>query len=1629
MGNFLSSVNKIKFLLFLFVTLSGNSILNAQCGLSAFNALGSNLTPTTTFQAAPGAGSGTYIDFNVTAGNIYSFYYSSVTDPNNNYDWDMTVSSTSNPIPYNNSTTPLPNSWTGGIGCPATPRPSSAEWYSDFSGTVRINVKEWNGTCNDFVAGGGSAVVNYKVCAPTGDLGPGINTWNVDAFVTADITIPQPNARYGTYTDNTSGLNFNTTNSWASNTNPASAPGWNGCPVMPRENYVLRARRTGFPCNLYQIQAIQGDDSVAIFLNGTRIFLHTSFNTTQTVGNYVLNANDNIEIREVALCGNNSVHVNMVALGLPALSGGTIGGVPNNFNICQGVALGNFTNVTSASGGTGGQPNGGPITYDWQLSTDGGATFSSVGVTTPTWNSSTTVPPGATYVIRRVATDGCGTSVHSNLIVVNGKATPNGSFSPATQTICTGTSATLTLNLTPAASGPFDITYTDGINTYTANGVSDGGTIVVTPLGAGSTSYTYLSITDQYGCNRTSGFTGGALVIVAPAVSVSNVVVSNVLCNGGSTGTLTVTAGGGIGPISYSDNGGGTYQPSNIFNGLPVGSYNVTVKDSFGCTGSYAGNPVSITQPAVLNIDSLTEVDASCASVFDGTITAYVSGGTTPYSYSLNNGPIQPFNVFNGVSAGSYTVTVYDRNFCSASSSITVNTTYVDSVVLVSSSPVSCFGVNDGSFTVQVMGGVAPYTYSINAVTYQSSGTFSGLGAGTYIAVGRDSRGCTESVTVTIGGPSSALSVSIDSITNVPCFGATTGAIYITVSGGSPAYTFNWSNGVVTEDNVGITGGPYSVTVTDSHGCPPVIANATVGSPYQLSLNIASYRNPLCFNDSTGNVIIDEAGGVPPYSFAWSNGGIAQDILNVPAGNYTVTVTDTNGCQSNISQTLVNPTQLVISVTGTDVTCHGAADGTATVSPSGGTPGYTFQWSGGQGTSTINGLSGGLFFVLVSDNNGCKESGSVQINEPAPLEDSSVVTGVACFSDSNGTITNSISGGTFPYSYSWSNGATTQNLSGLAGGQYCLTVTDANACSLTACYTIVNPAEIVTGLVIKNVLCYGDTSGGGINLVVAGGTPGYTYLWQNDSTLVTYTTQNLTNVSAGTYIITVTDSRGCMKVDSGTITSPGFFYSNGVKKNVSCHGFCDGQVFTTAYGGTPPYNFQWSTGQTVANIAQLCGGNYLLTLTDANNCQAVSPYAIVDPPVLSVTISSANSSCFGSCNGSLVALPVGGTGQITAAYKYLWSNFSMDSTQSNVCAGHYTLLLTDSNGCQASAVADVTEPNQIVINGSVTNVLCNGFNTGAINTTVTGGVPNYSYAWTTGDVTGNISNLVAGTYGVTVTDASSCTMSASFTITEPGPLHTTASIYSPHCYGGNDGFVAVAVTGGSPPYVYNWNTQPSQIGAIATDLSEGLYSLTVTDNNGCQSSITAFVNNPLAMVITAFTTPAHCYNTATGSVTGVVVNGNPPYSWHLNGATQDSNVFHNLLPGNYLLEVIDANGCDATASFVIAAPLPVSVTLTAPDDVILTGMSTQLVATAVSDTTIVNYVWAPDTLQGGSIFDFSGCTDPTDCSSPYVKPPFTTTFTVTVVNADSCSASDTVTVYVKNMQSAFIPTAFTPNGD
>ena len=1077
--------------------------------------------------------------------------------------------------------------------------------------------------------------------------------------------------------------------------------------------------------------------------------------------------------------------------------------------------------------------------------------------------------------------------------------------------------ATTTLNSNVSCFG-----LSDGSATVSATGGTpaysylwDNGEVTATAIALAAGNHT-VTVTDANGCSDVATINISQPTLLTATTTVDN----NVSCNGGNDASATVTAAGGTPGYSYQWDAATGGQTTATASNLSAGTYSVTVTDDNGCSTTAS---VTITEPAVLQASIDLNNNVSCNGGADGSATASASGGTPAYGYQWSaSAGSQTTATASNLPAGAHTVTITDANNCSATASIIVTepTTLLVSTSLIDN--VSCNGGADGSASASASGGTPPYNYQWSASAgNQTTATATNLPAGTHIISVTDDNGCVATADVTVSEPA-ALTATTTLNSNVSCFGLSDGSATVSVTGGTPAYSYLWDNGEVTATAIALAAGNHAVTVTDANGCSD-IATINISEPTLLTASTSVDNNVSCNGGNDASATVTAAGGTPGYSYQWdaaAGGQTTATASNLSAGTYSVTVTDDNGCSTTASVTITEPAVLQASVSlGNNVSCNGGADGSATASASGGTPAYGYQWSasaGGQTTATASNLPAGTHIVTITDANNCSATASIIVTEPTTLlVSTSLIDNVSCNGGADGSASASASGGTPPYVYQWSASAgnqTTATATNLPAGTHIITVTDNNGCVATADVTVSEPAALAASASLNsNVSCFG-LSDGSATVSVTGGTPAYSYLWDNGEVTATATA-----LAAGNHAVTVTDANGCTDIATINISEPPLLTATtAVDNNVSCNGGNDAIAMVTATGGTSGYSYQWDAAagnQTTATAINLSAGTYSVTVTDDNGCSTTASVTITEPTVLQASISLNNDvSCNAGTDGSATASGSGGT----LPYNYEWgasAGGQTTATAVNLPAGTHLVTITDNNGCTATASIVVDEPTVLLANTTLNNdVSCNGGADGSATVSATGGTPPYAYIWDNSEVTATATNLDAGVHVVGVIDANGCTASASVTISEPALLSATTALNNDvSCNGGSDGNATVTATGGVLPYSFLWDN--GEVTATAIGLNVGIHSVTVTDDNACSVVATVVVDEPTVLTISTSSVDENCAS-SNGSITVVVNGGTPDYQYSINGGTpQTSGVFNGLPSGAYDILVTDANGCTITA--------------------------------------------------------------------------------------------------------------------
>jgi outer membrane protein OmpA-like peptidoglycan-associated protein len=1010
-----------------------------------------------------------------------------------------------------------------------------------------------------------------------------------------------------------------------------------------------------------------------------------------------------------------------------------------------------------------------------------------------------------------------------------------------------------------------------------------------------------VTVTDAVGCKKTSNSKISEPTLFQATLDGT----IDVKCHGDSTGSIQVSAKGGMTPYTYKWSNGST---SEDIAKLKAGVYSLKVSDANGCTENISA---TISQPTAMlaSIESTTNLE--CNGTNTGIINISVKGGSTPYSYAWNNGAHT--EDLTNIAAGNYSVKVSDAFGCSKN--LTANVTAPPTLVVTMDAVknIHCFGEKKGAISVSVKGGVAPYTYSWSngAITED----ILDVPAGNYTVRVSDAKGCITALNQEITQPAQ-LTATVDAVKNIMCYGDTTGSINLTVKGGSLPYNFKWSNGATTEDLKGLTAGSYSVTITDAKGCTENLT-AKVTSPAVLTQSLESIKHVECNGDKSAIVNITVSGGTGPYTYKWSNGATTQDLTEVGAGSYTVTMSDANGCMGKaISATVNQPSTLVAKVEDVkDIVRYGESTGSITVSVTGGVPPYKFSWSNGTFTQNLMAAPAGNYTCLITDANGCLKTVNANIKEPSSLVATiDMVSNIRCTGEVSGAINISVTGGSPPYTYVWSNGSSTEDLSNLPVGNYSVLISDANGSKQTLKATITQPPALILKVAeVKNLTCF-ENNTGSITTTIHGGVPPYNFVWDNGAR-----SQDLAGLAEGTYTLNVTDKNGCKNTETVTVKQPAVLTAKIADvKNLSCHGDNKGAINLEIDGGTAPYAYSWSNGAKVQDISGLMKGNYSVKVIDANGCSETAAETVTEPELLTASVSNVKSNlCFGENKGAISLTIAGGT----SPYKYKWSNGDSTQNLQNLKTGKYNVTVADAKGCSVKTEAIIEEPKLLSVTlDGVKDIKCFGESSGEINVTAIGGVEPYTYNWSNGATTQDLTGVEAGDYNLTVTDKNGCANNnIKSKVNQPSLLSVKLdSVSNISCHGSRQGSINISVSGGTQPYAYNWSN-----GAISKNihsLTAGSYTVKIKDHNGCMETITASISEPTELVASVENVSnLKCYGLTEGEIAIAVKGGVAPYKFRWSNGDTSQNI-HNVTGGEYSVKITDALGCSQTLKSNIEQP-------------------------------------------------------------------------------------------------------------
>lgn len=865
-------------------------------------------------------------------------------------------------------------------------------------------------------------------------------------------------------------------------------------------------------------------------------------------------------------------------------------------------------------------------------------------------------------VIAKSFTQNSGASgeLHSRVFTnsISVGSIPVVSTHPSSQSVCDATSVTFSAAAsgTPTPTIQWQSSTNNGSSWTNISGATNS-SYSFTPSTSNSNNQFRASFTNTAGTTNSNVAT--LTVFALPNVSISSQ--TNVSCFGGSNGAITVSASGGLSPYQYKYDGG-SFQSSNVFSNLIAATQPIIVKDANNCSKTISS---TITQPSAALGSSITsQTNALCYSNSTGSVTVAGSGGTTPYQYSINGTTFQSSGTFSSLSTNSYTVTVKDANNCTTTQGVTILPTTVLSHQVVSQSNIGCTTNLTGKVTIAGSGGTSPYQYKIGNGSYQSSGTFSSLAAGYYTLTVKDANNCLDTQTITITQLSSSLAASISSSTNVSCNGGSNGAATVLVTPSSIGSTFEngltgWNiignastqgvfGGIVPTQGASqglIVSGAVSTTTVDNFlGLPlgtvsTTFPNTTAGSSFKRTITVNAgdtlyfdwnfvtedYMpyNDVSFLSITGNSLIFLADVSTTttsnnmtsnyFSFAHQTGYNTYSYVFTQAGTYTLGF----GVFNRIDNVVASG--LLIDKVRINSTLGSASN-------------YTISWNSNpsQTTATAVNLSAGNYIVTASDSNGCAVTASTTISQPSTLTVSCSNTSASSYGATNATASVVANGGTAPYTYLWSNGSTSNSLSGLSTGTFSVNVTDSKGC-VASCTTTLNNFTLavwdvvstnyntsISGSVASNDIISAD--GGNVWSIVSSPTYGSLILTSNGG----YSYSPNTNYyGSDSFIYQLCDANGDCDTAIVYITVIGAPVTPSISIVASTNNICNGTNVTFSAtpvnGGNSPI-YVWRKNGLIV-------GNNSSSYSDAtlNNNDVVKVDMTSNHPLATISTVSSNS--------------------------------------------------------------------------------------------------------------------------------------------------------------------------------------------------------------------------------------------------------------------------------------------------------------------------------------------------------------------------------------------------------------------
>ncbi|MCE7924503.1 MAG: HYR domain-containing protein [Haliscomenobacteraceae bacterium CHB4] len=1073
------------------------------------------------------------------------------------------------------------------------------------------------------------------------------------------------------------------------------------------------------------------------------------------------------------------------------------------------------------------------------------------------------------------------------------------------------TCAQTTVGLTGAGS-PAGVTFAwTGPNGYTSSlqnpDVDAPGTYVltVTKPQNGCTATSSVGVTANTTPPIASASVNGVLTCVVNSVQLSG--------NGSPAGVSFSWAG----PLGFSSN---TQNPV-VF---APGAYTLTVKNpQNGCTATASVTVISnTTLPGVTASGGIK----TCANP---TVTLNASSPTQGVSYAWSGSGGFSSNLQNPVvsQAGTYSVTVTNPvNGCVSHTTVSVTQNLTPPNILANTTTVTCNNPNPQVVASSQTNGATFSWTGPNGFTANIPNPHVSEGGIYTVTATSPANGCTSFISIYVNENTTPPFVYAGEDRSLNCIFTSILANPIGTSTGNN-FTYQWTTWdghIVSGANTLYarfdTAGHYTLTVKNTqNGCTAADSMEVTQSP-PVTANASQLSAVTCNGGNNGSAKATGGGGNGVYNYAWSNGAQTATANNLAAGTYTVTVTDGETCSATTTVTIAQPPALQANVTTTPQTIAGQNNGSAAVAPSGGTPPYTVKWSTGATTLNIGMLAPGTYTVTVTDNKGCTQVNTATVNAVAcNLTGTVDATHLNCFGVNNGAATVNISGAIGTVNYLWSNGANTKTATNLAAGDYTVTATAANGCSITLSTQITSPQQIVLSIANQtNVLCASGQTGS-VTIGVSGGTSPYNYTWSNGNNSVT-----ASNLGVGSYTFTVTDANGCTQNQSVQITATDNTPPQLTLKSAAVSLDASGQATVTPDmfddGSTDNCGIvNWAITPTTFDCGQTGTRTVTLTATDQNGNTATATATVTVTDDLAPVLACPQNISVSSCNAAATYSLPQVTDNCTVSGDPILQSGLPSGTVFPAGATEQVFAYTDLSGNTGTCSFTVTVLDNISVAVSATPVHCGGACDGSVTLDITGGSTPITVSWTNGQTGNSLTGLCPGDYEATLTDASGCSVTQSVQIavedTEAPALTCPSNVTT--------GFCNATVTFALPQATDNCPVDPQQIELIAGQASGTTFPVGTTTEtyrytdfggNTAQCSFTVTVHPQLDLTVNSVNNDT---GSGTGSISITLSGGAAPYTyaWTRNGqpfaVTED---LFNLFSGQYAVTVTDADGCTVAST-------------------------------------------------------------------------------------------------------------------